>query len=33
VPKTLNGAEKLANAAKTLPVIRWQARQWHTPTS
>jgi hypothetical protein len=29
---TLNGALKLASAAKTLPVRRWHARQWHTPT-
>jgi hypothetical protein len=31
-PEILNGARKLANVAKTLPVRFWQARQWQTPT-
>jgi hypothetical protein len=28
----MNGAAKLASAAKSLPVLRWHARQWQIPT-
>src|SRR5579862_3415936 len=32
VPEIVYGALKPASAANTLPVRRWQARQWQTPT-
>jgi hypothetical protein len=32
VPDTEYGVANAANAANTLPVRRWHAKQWQTPT-